>query len=127
MFDASDKVYETRKMDVYHCLKDDGIDVYFQAQHKGDCKAPYVVVLSRGESKLPDVSSTINTLELLCYVPLRNPSLLDIFVDQVKQSMKKLYPMLKNLYNDVGDYIDDDVKAIMRTMQYSFYRKIENV
>ena len=33
--------------------------------------------------------------------------------------------MLKPLYSDIGDYIDDDVKAVMRTMQYSYYRKID--
>lgn len=127
MFDSSHKVYETRQLDIYHCLKDDGIDVYFQAQHKGDCISPYVVIVSRGETKLPSFSSTTNTVELLCYVPIRNSSLLEIFVGQVKESMKKLYPMVKNKYSDIGDYVDDDVKASMRTLQYSFYRKIENV
>lgn len=126
MFDSSKQVYETRKIDTYHCLKDDGIDAYFQGQHSGDCKAPYVVVASSGSSKHLDASSTINNIELMCYVPFRNPSLIDIFVDQVKQSMKKLYPMLKDSYSEMSDYVDNDVKAVMRTLVYTYYRKIEN-
>lgn len=127
MIDASVKTYETRMMDIYHCLKDNNIDVYFQGRHRGDCLQPYVVIVSRGAAKLPEFSSTVNTIEVICYVPQSNPSLLDIFVDQVKQELKQLYPMIKDTYNDLGDYIDDDVKAIMRTLRYSFYRKIEHV
>lgn len=125
MFDSSKQVYETRKMDIYHCLKDDGIDVYFQGQHSGDCKSPYVVVASRSTSKHPSASSTVNNIEIMCYVPVRNPSLIELFTDDVKRSMKKLYPMLVDSYADVGDYVDDDVKAVMRTLAYTYYRKIE--
>jgi hypothetical protein len=39
--------------------------------------------------------------------------------------MKGMYPMIINQYNDIGDYIDDDIKAVMRTIQYKFYKKIE--
>lgn len=126
MIDASKKVYETRMMDVYHYLKDENIDTYFQGQHKGDCLQPYVVIVSRGSSKIVGFTSTVDTIEILCYVPYKNPSLLEIYVEQVKQAMKQLYPMIKDTHNDLGDYVDDDVKAIMRTLRYSYYRKIEN-
>ena len=45
MFDSSKVPAETREKDIYDCLKKAGIDVYFQGQHKGDCKAPYVVIV----------------------------------------------------------------------------------
>ena len=127
MFDSSKKVYETRKIDVYHCLKDDGIDTYFQDQHRGDCLSPYAVVAYSGGNDVVGFSSTIHSIDIMCYVPIKNPSLIDIFVDQVKNSMKKLYPMLKDANNDVGDYSDNDIKAIMRTITYTYYKKNENV
>jgi len=125
MFDGTKAPRETRLKDIYHCLAQEEIDVYFQGQHRGNCVKPYVVIVSRGESKVIGYSSTATTVEILCYVPLKTPSELDIFVDKVKQALKYLKPMLKNIYSDIGDYVDDDVKAVMRTLQYSYYRKIE--
>lgn len=125
MFDGTKEPMETRLRDIYRCLDDEDIDVYFQGQHKGECLKPYVVLVSRGESKLYGFSSTATTVEVLCYVPINKLSSLDIFVEDVRQALKHLKPMLKNVYSDIGDYIDDDVKAVMRTLQYSYYRKIE--
>lgn len=125
MFDSSKVPAETREKDIYDCLKKAGIDVYFQGQHKGDCLAPYVVIVSRGRTKIPSVSSTSTTVEILCYVPAKTPSKIQTFTEDVEVALKELKPMLKALYSDIGDYIDDDVKAVMRTMQYSYYRKID--
>lgn len=125
MFDADREVYASRIKDVYKFLEAAGISVYFQGQHKGDCKSNYVVLAGYGETKLPSISSTTNTIEIMCYVPLKLSGNIEEFCDQVKQVMKGMEPMIKPMYNDIGDYIDDDIKAVMRTMQYKFYRKIE--
>lgn len=125
MFDGSKEVQETRERDVYKFLKNLGFDVYFQGEHKGKCTSNYIVIVGRGRNKLPSVSSTTTTIEVLCYVPVSVGSTLGIFCDQVDEAMKGMYPMIKPLYSDIGDYIDDDVKANMRTLQYSYYRKIE--
>lgn len=126
MFDGSKVPKETREIDIYDCLKNAGIDVYFQGQHKGHCTAPYVVIISRGQSKLLSCSSSSTTIEILCYVPVNVPSRLQIFVEEVQNVLKELKPMLKNSHNDIGDYVDDNAKAIMRTLQYLYYRKIED-
>lgn len=126
MFDGTKAPKETRLRDIYQCLAQAEIDVYFQGQHKGDCLNPYVVLVSRGEDKLVECSSSSVTVEIICYVPVNNPSKLDLFVDEVEQALKYLKPMLKNRHSDIGDYVDNDVKAIMRTLQYYYYRKIED-
>ena len=125
-YDGTKEVRDTRMHDIYSVLKDNDIDVYFQAQHKGDCLNPYVVVLSRGETRLSDMSSTVTRIEVLCYVPLKEPSRIESYCNEVKEAMKKLRPMVKPLYSDLGDYIDDGIKAVMRTMQYQYYCKIDD-
>ena len=124
MFDGSKEPKETRIRDIYTVLKENNIDVYLQGQHQGHCLSPYVVLRSLGESKLVSYSSTITTVEIMCYVPIDNPSQMDLFVNLVKEVLKQLRPMLKNAYNDIGDYIDDEIKAVMRTLQYTYYKKI---
>ena len=125
MFDSNSEVETSRPKDIYMFLKDRGFDVYFQGQHKGKCNSNYVVIVTRGEVKIPSFSTTTSTIELLCYTPISITSGLEEFCDLVKEAMKEMYPMIKPLYNDIGDYIDDEIKANMRTLQYSYYRKIE--
>lgn len=125
MYDASNGAYETRLKDVYKFLEDANFKVYFKGQHKGVCTTKYVVVASAGDTKLPNISSVQNTIEIMCYVPVRVASELEEFCDQVKEAMKGMYPMIINQYNDIGDFVDDDIKAVMRTIQYKFYKKIE--
>lgn len=125
MYDASYGAYESRLKDIRKFLENRGFEVYFRSQHKGACVSKYVVVASAGDTKLPYVSSVQNTVEIMCYVPVRVASELEEFCDQVKEAIKGMYPMIINQYNDIGDFIDDDIKAVMRTIQYKFYKKIE--
>jgi len=125
MFDGSKEVTDSRPHDVYKFLESEGFEVYFQGQHKGKCNSKYVVIVERGETKLVSISSTTSTIELLCYVPIAVSSTIGVFCDSVKEAMKGMFPMIVPLYNDIGDYTDDEVKATMRTIQYRYYRKIE--
>lgn len=125
MYDASYGAYESRIKDVYKFLEKAGFEVHFRGQHKGACVSKYVVIASTGDTKLPSISSVQNTIEIMCYVPIRVSSELEEFCDEVKETMKGMYPMIYPLFDDIGDFIDDDVKAVMRTIQYKFYKKIE--
>lgn len=125
MYDASKGAYASRIKDVYKFLENAGFDVYFRGQHKGDCLAPYCVLVSTGDTKLPNISTVQNTVEILCYVPILISGDIEEFCDSVKETMKGMFPMIVPLHSDIGDYIDDDVKAVMRTIQYKFYKKIE--
>lgn len=125
MYDGSKEVADTRPHDVYNFLESKGFEVYFQGQHKGKCNSKYIVIVTRGETKIPSISSTTSTLELLCYVPIAVSSTIESFCESVKEAMKEMYPMIRNQYDDIGDYPDDEVKATMRTIQYRYYRKIE--
>lgn len=125
MYDASYGAENSRLKDVRKFLENLGFEVYFRGQHKGTCVTKYVVIASLGDTKLPSISSVQNTIEIMCYVPIRSSSELEEFSDSVKDAMKGMFPMIYNQYNDIGDYVDDDLKAVMRTIQYKFYKKIE--
>ena len=80
-----------------------------------------------GAEQLFQFSSYQVVYELLLYVPVRNYSSLDAFSQKVKAAMKELYPMMIPLYSEIADFVDDDIKAHMRVLQYRNNRKIDNI
>ena len=61
----------------------------------------------------------------MCYVPKDAYSELEPFVASVKQSMKKLMPMLKPNGIQTPSYYDDTYKAHMVSVSYTNYKKVE--
>lgn len=108
----------TRWEDIYDALKLAGLDVYSPAQHQGDCTSPYVVVKNNGSSPYAGLSSTYTTYDILCYVPLSNYSRLEGFVDEVKEIMSGLYPMIISLNTQTPAFPDDTNKSFMTSIQY---------
>lgn len=119
--------YEQRWQDIYGALKSAGVDVFSSSQKLDKCEAPYVVIRNAGTDKLVSMSSTQTIYELLLYVPADNYTMLDLFTDEIKTIMKSLYPMIVSLHSEIADFVDDDVKAHMRVLQYRNVRKISNL
>lgn len=115
---------EGRMQDIYLHLKNAGFEVYFPAQKVGECTSPYVVVKDATTSKYLDYSSTVTYYDLLCYIPKDHFSQLEPFVEEVKESMKRLVPMILPTYTQSQSYYDDSVKAHMISVLYKNYRKI---
>ena len=115
---------DTRWKDIYDCLKTAGIDVYSPGQHDGTCTSPYAVVRFAGRYKKVNYSTNDVTYEILCYVPVKNYTMLDTFSSQVKTAMIELWPMVKTKHNELPDYLDDDLQAHMRTLQYLVHEQI---
>lgn len=113
-----------RMQDIYLHLKNNGFEVYFPAQKVGECTSPYVVVRDATTSKYLDYSSTVTYYDLLCYIPKDHFSQLEPFVEEVKESMKGLVPMILPAYTQSQSYYDDSVKAHMISVLYKNYRKI---
>lgn len=122
-YDVSDQ----RWKDIYNKLKQHNIAVFSAGQHTGECVSEYVVVRNAGAEQLFQLSSYQVVYELLLYVPVRNYSSLDAFSQKVKAVMKELYPMMIPLYSEIADFVDDDIKAHMRVLQYRNNRKIDNI
>lgn len=121
----AEKEYEkTRLQDIYIHLKNVGnFEVYFPAQHKGECTSKYVVIKTGITNQVNTFTSTQTEYDILCYVPQDMPSQMDIFFEEVKECMKKLFPMIRPTYMETEMFYDDTIKGYMRSVQYVNYRK----
>lgn len=113
----------TRVEDIFNHLKNDNIEVYFPEQHIGEVKSKYVVVRQQGENQFNDYSSIVASIDLYLYVPRNNYSELQDFIDKIKESMKKMKPMIKFTDYVSPSYYDDQIKGHTVTMTYEYYRK----
>ena len=113
-----------RILDVYNKLKIKGIEVYLPAIKTGEAKTKYVVVKDQGSEQFEDYSSTRNVLDVMCYVPQNKYSELFTYVDEVKEIMKELKPMIKPTYSDTPAFYDDTIKGWMVSVEYVFYKKL---
>ena len=119
-----DEFEQDRIQDIFMHLKRKGFEVYFPAQHQGECTTPYVVVKGDISTQFRQYSSTVQYYDLLCYVPKDNVSNLYPFVNSVKTAMKELSPMIKPAFYDTAPYYDDSIKGHMVSVQYLNYRKL---
>ena len=115
---------DSRLKDIYDCLKQNGIDVYFPGQHKGECVSNYVVVKDVTSAKHLSFSTTIHYYDVLCYVPVKRFGDLEPFFKNVKTVMKQLVPMIKPTYTETGSFYDESIKGYMKSVQYQNYRQI---
>lgn len=109
---------------IYKQLKADQFDVYSPGQHEGECVSPYVVVKDAGMSPISGFSSAQARYDILCYVPQQNFSTLEPYVEQVKESMKKLLPAIVPMNFQTASFLDDTVKGHMISVQYRNNRKL---
>lgn len=107
-------------------LSEDGTEVYFPTQHKGECLKEYIVVKQEGTITPLTVSSERPIYTLMLYVPLNQYSRLEDFIFETKQKIKKIYPLVMYAGNETASYYDEDKKANMISFQYYGCRKIEN-
>lgn len=114
-----------RILDIYVHLEDSGIEVYLPGQHIGEVKTNYVVLKDEGTQQFREYTSTQSFVDLICYVPQNKYSELITFMDEVKEIMKDMYPMVKPTYNETPTFFDDVVKGWSISIEYMYFRKIE--
>lgn len=115
---------KTRVQDIYMHLKKAGFDVYFPTQHQGECIKPYVVIKDVTTTKYLNYSSTVTYYDIMCYVPSNQYSIIEEYVDSIKESMKQMIPMIKPTYSETESYYDDSIKGYMKSIQYKNYKQI---
>lgn len=119
----------TRITDIYDHFKTLGIDVYFTGQHKGNIKLneKYVVIRDAGGTQVGEYSSTRSYVELLCYVSCDRVQDLEPFKEKVQSIMRKppMWPMFQDTYQVQPAFLDDEIKGIMSTLEYEYYRKLD--
>lgn len=114
---------ETVWKKIYRHLKEKGFEVYSPGQHKGECQSNYVVIKDGGMTTSEMVSSGIKMYNLLLYVPYENYSNLEVYMGEIKDAMKELFPLVRPSGLEVPEAIDDEVKAYMVSIEYLNYRK----
>ena len=110
---------------IYKHLKAKGIDVYSPGQHQGECVSPYTVVKDAGLNPLSSFSSSQALYDIMCYVPQKEVSKLEPYVEQLKEVMKGLYPAIVPMNFQTASFLDDTVKGHMISIQYRNNRKIK--
>ena len=113
----------TRWQDIYKTLKQSGFNVFSPGQHKGDCLENYVVVKQDGETSVSGFSSNAVYYKLLCYFPQNSYSSSEIFIQNIKQAMKSLYPMVTYTNQQDPPFFDEGVKGWMIALRYKNHVK----
>ena len=124
MIDASFQYAESRWQDIFLHLKKAGFVVYSPGTKVGECTEEYIVVKNDGSSKHPTVSSDNDLYAVMCYVPKESYSRLEPMVQEVKNAMKGLEPMILPYGSQTPSYYDDSYKAHMISIEYKNYKKI---
>ena len=107
---------------LFDFLYDNGIDVYFVGQHKGECKSNYVVIKEEGPTSDNGIVGS-GLIDLLFFVPADDYLKCEEFKNEVCGLLKE-FKDLKNTGNDTGPIFDDDVKGYTFSLMYQIYRKI---
>lgn len=118
------KPSESRWGDIYNQLKADGFDVYSPGIKAGDCRSPYVVVKISSSTKHTSFSTDVALYDVMCYVPKQSYSKLEPYVRSVRESLKKLEPMILPYGQIQPSYYDDTFKAHMVSIMYKNYKKL---
>lgn len=114
----------SRWKDIYSHLKNNGFDVYSPGVKIGECQEPYVVIKNDGSSKHSSFSTDVDLYSVMCYVPKQSYSLLEPFVQKLKESMKKLEPLILPYGTQSSSYYDESIKAHMISIEYKNYKKM---
>jgi len=115
---------KSRWQDIFMHLKNAGFDVYSPGTKTGECISEYLVVKNDGSSRHMNFSTDIDLYSIMCYVPKDQYSSLEILVQNVKQTMKGLEPMITPYGSQTPSYYDDSYKAHMISIEYKNYKKL---
>lgn len=112
---------------IWDHLKEDNFSVYFPAQHKGICNEEYVVIAYAGSVPLENVSSSADMYNIMCYVPENKYSNVLSYMEKVRDSMRKTFPLLRESGTTTVTFYDESVNGYMVSLEYANYRKIKYI
>lgn len=107
--------------EIYTHLVDSEYDTYPIGGHKGECRAPYIVLRDNGA--VLRQSLTGREYELLLYYPIGRYVEFADYISSVKRTMNALFPRLRLADDEQPHYLDDDVKAYMTSLIYVCYQQ----
>lgn len=105
-------------------LRKNGFEAYYPTQHEGECLTEYVVIMFSGTVELEGTSSVADTYQVLCYVPKNKYSRLMDFANEVRTTMRNIFPIVRESGNQTTTFYDENIKGHMISIEYMNYRKI---
>jgi hypothetical protein len=116
---------DSRLEDIYLHLKGKGVEVYFPAQHTGECLTKYVVVKAASQLPFFSYSTDYDVYEILVYIPQAQYSSLETFTDTIKEHMRELKTslMIRESHYQTAPYYETSIKGFMVSVEYKLYKK----
>ena len=114
----------SRWEDISEHIRNKGYDVYSPGTKVGECTKPYIVVKNDGSSQHTSFSTDNDLYAVMCYVPKMQYSRLEPLVQEIKDIMEELKPMILPYGTQTPSYYDDSVKAHMVSIEYKNYKKL---
>lgn len=102
--------------EIFKHLEQSGYDVFSLGQHKGICESPYLVLRNNGAGQIRSIEA--REYEILIYYPIEHYSGFEGYIKKVKDSMNRLYPIVKLVDDQQPHYPDDDARAYMTSLIY---------
>jgi hypothetical protein len=115
---------KSRYKDIYVHLKSHGFNVFTPGTKSGTCTEKYLVLKKDGAAEHTSFSTMISYYSVLVYVPAEKYSTLDEYVEEVKECMKKLKPLIYPYGQEDPSFYDDSIKAHMVSIMYKNYKKM---
>lgn len=100
------------------------VSIYSPGIKTGECTAPYIVISYSGGSKLSSFSTVCDYYTLMLYVPKQEYSLMEPFISDTKEGMKRLKPKVLPTHEQTSSFYDDEIKAHMVSITYKNYKKL---
>lgn len=124
MIDTSTFHYEgSRWHDIVNCLQGHGIECYSPGTVYGDVSKKFAIPIYYGSSANYYFNRTSDVLyDVNAYVPKKQYSWLEPFIEEIKSAMRDLEPMLKFDGYQTPSYYDDTVKCHVVSIEYVNYR-----
>lgn len=116
-------VTSSRWQDIYLHLQNAGFDVRSPATSLAECTSKYIVVKNDGMTAHSSFSTDVEQYAIMCYVPQKQYSELEPYVQAVKEAMKTMEPMILPFGFQTPSFFDDAIKAHMTSVQYKNYKK----
>lgn len=119
-FDWQNSVWQN----IFVHLESEGFDVYPPGTKEGECLSPYIVLKNNGSFRHTSFSTDVDLYSIMCYVPQKAYSQLEIMLQDVKRSMKKIEPLVLPYGQQTPSYYDDSIKGHMISVEYKNYKKL---
>lgn len=102
---------------LFDYLDDNGIEVYFIGQKKGQCLTNYVVLKDSGTIPTVNNDLGIQVIDLYCYVPQGKYTETESYKKKIKEIMKG-FNSLRSTGTETPPVAEDDIKAFSFSIEY---------